>query len=134
MGLDVSHDCWSGACSAFNRWRFKLAELADVPLPLMVGFTSGPYDKNDETYPFTPIKWSALKPDILHVLLDHSDCDGIIAHKDCLLLASRLEELLPQLGILPNDTGHIGNWAEKTQQFIDGLRFASANNEDIKFY
>lgn len=39
MGLDVSHDCWHGAYSAFMRWRRKLAEVAEFPpLDLMVGF------------------------------------------------------------------------------------------------
>lgn len=79
-----------------------------------------------------PIKWEALKPDILHVLLDHSDCEGEIAAADCGPLADRLEELLP---LLEGDGGgHIGSYREKTQTFIDGLRLAASQNEAVEFH
>jgi hypothetical protein len=80
-----------------------------------------------------PISWDALKPDILHVLLHHSDCDGIIEHKHCKSLADRLEELLP---LLPDGDGggHIGDWREKTQRFIDGLRLADSLGENVEFH
>lgn len=38
MGLDVSHGCFSGAYSAFNRYREELARIVGIPLPLMEGF------------------------------------------------------------------------------------------------
>lgn len=82
--------------------------------------------------PYLPIKWEALRDDPLIVLLNHSDCDGIIEHKDCKPLADRIEELLP---LLPDGDGggHIWDWKETTQQFIDGLRCASEKQEDVKF-
>lgn len=80
-----------------------------------------------------PIKWGALNPDVLHILLDHSDCDGWIPAEHCAALADRLEQLMP---ILPteDDPGHIGNWQEKTQKFIDGLRLAASRNENVEFH
>src|SRR5690348_13110424 len=101
MGLDVSHDAWHGAYSAFSRWRNKLAEVAGLPpLGLMEGF----FERGKYTDPFTmlarefpnlaedyyaclPIRWDALKPDPLHYLLNHSDCDGYISPGRCKRIA-----------------------------------------------
>lgn len=80
-----------------------------------------------------PISWDALKPDVLHVLLNHSDCDGEIEADHCAPLADRLEELLPLLPVTP-DPGHIGDWRIKTQTFIDGLRLAASRNEPVGFH
>jgi len=79
------------------------------------------------------IRWDALKPSPLHVLLNHSDCDGWIPAKDCAPLADALEAVLPSL---PEGEGggHIGNWRQKTQTFIDGLRLAAAAGEDVEFH
>lgn len=163
MGLDCSHGAWHGAYSAFHRWRAKLAEVVGIPLDLMEGFydsvlpservlnkamewaaprEGGPLcqDSNgimlhmyiENVRMWLPIKWSILKDDPILVLLDHSDCDGIIESKDCLPLAERLSEILP---LLPDGDGggHIGDWREKTQTFIDGLRLAASLDEDIEF-
>lgn len=80
-----------------------------------------------------PISWDVLKPDVLHILLDHSDCDGWIEAEHCAALADRLEELLP---LLPTeyDSGHIGDWRDKTQKFIDGLRLAASRGENVEFH
>lgn len=123
MGLDTTHGCWHGAYSAFMRWRDKLAEVSGIPLRKMQGFC----DADEDAVP-----WSALKPDPLHVLLDHSDCDGEIAAKDCGPLADRLEELLPLLD--GDGGGHIGSYKEKTQQFIDGLHLAASLGEPVEFH
>jgi hypothetical protein len=128
MGLDTTHDAWHGAYSAFSRWREKLAEIVGIPLGLMEG-----YYHNDPIDKWLPISWEALKPDVLHILLDHSDAEGEIVAEDCGPLADRLEELLP---LLPEekDWGHIGSWREKTQTFIDGLRLAASRGENIEFH
>ena len=147
MGLDVSHDCWHGAYSAFMRWRTKLAEVAGLPpLNLMEGFYTeaepGSFvacfsqrdrESGDFMYPGLPIRWDCLKPDPLHALLHHSDCDGEIAAEVCLVIAERLMQLLP---LLPDEEapGHIGNWRAKTQAFIDGLRAAHAAGEPVNFH
>lgn len=150
MGLDVSHDCWHGAYSAFGRWRKELAHAAELPpLELMEGFYS---EDNPGAVLFMaikystpliteglialhnqlPIKWECLKPDPLYVLLNHSDCDGEISPEDAGPLADRLEGLLDKLPKCP-DEGHIGDWREKTQKFIDGLRLAASLGETVEF-
>jgi hypothetical protein len=80
-----------------------------------------------------PIRWSCLKPSPLHELLHHSDCDGEIPASLCSELAEVLEAILPAL---PEGSGggHVGNWREKTQTFIDGLRLAAEKGEAVEFH
>lgn len=131
---------------------------AGIPLDLMENFYKPPYGDSMEwikardggplchdprgpilhnwieryVSPWVPIKWSSLEPDVLHELLDHSDCDGELAAEICGPLADRLEELLP---LLPEGDGggHIGNWRDKTSTFIEGLRLAASRGEAVEF-
>jgi hypothetical protein len=151
MGLNCSHGAWDGAYSAFGRWREKIAEVAGLPpLHLMEGFYSplekrqaydlptlycGPHEPTDNLRrldALLPIKWESLKEDKLHILLNHSDCDGEIAWQDCDAIADSLEKLIP---LLPEELagGHIGYWREKTQTFVDGLRLAAQSKEELRF-
>ena len=145
MGLDISHDCWHGAYSAFGRWRREIAYIAGYPpLDLMEGFYNRNYwlsSFNDRTRfrewagtidRSLPIKWEKWKDDPLAVLLYHSDSSGNIKHEFLLPLANRLEGLLGSLPTTPDD-GHIGDWGEKTKLFIKGLRLAHSRGEDIEF-
>src|SRR6266704_3253374 len=91
MGLDTSHGCWHGAYSAFQRWRGTLMRVAyQRDIMSMQGFGGK-----------TP--WSSLGKDPLIVLLNHSDCDGIIKAKDCAPLADRLENLSRMIPMLTTD-------------------------------
>ena len=137
MGLDISHDCWHGAYSAFNRWRDKLAGVAGYAIAdvrwedglhsptIMVDW--GHLQGNLEG------EWETTPDDPLLVLIVHSDCDGKIKPEQASLLADRLVELLP---LLPEGDGggHIRDWKEKTQLFINGLRDAVARREDVEFW
>ena len=182
MGLDISHDCWHGAYSAFMRWRIEIGKAAGISLPLMEGFWGyAPYQdtikaivaKNsppsafkqepgggftatrgslltslsvtmakdqdsvamqsvlEDILPFLPLKWEQLNPDPIHILLSHSDCEGEIASSDCGPIADSLSRLLPLLD--GDGGGHIGNYREKTQKFIDGLRLAASLGENVEF-
>lgn len=149
MGLDCSHDAWHGAYSAFMRWRMEIARAAGLPpLMLMEGFFNpeAPYsavfldhnasdlskDSLKRLHEYLPIKWECLKPSPLHELLFHSDCDGEIATEYCAAIADELEKLLPFLP-MDDQVGHIGNWRNKTQKFIDGLRKAADENQPLVF-
>jgi len=140
MGLHVSHDCWTGAYSAFSRWRNKIAEVTGYGLmdPTPEEQAEGHYGK----YP--ALEWSGIEernffgewdrtpPDPLVVLFAHSDCEGVIKPAQAEPLLKRLEQILP---LMPDEPapGHIGNWREKTQTFIDGLREAVALDEEVQF-
>jgi hypothetical protein len=146
MGLDISHDAWHGAYSAFSRWRNELAKIASFPpLALMEGFYN-PIDwqyrfRNETSHrlwqieieSYLPIKWDKWQDDPLTVLLYHSDCEGIIESKYLLPLADRIETLLDKLPT-EKDSGHIGDWKEKTQKFINGCRLAASKDQDLEFY
>lgn len=129
------------------RWRQKIAEVAGLPpLDLMEGFwEEGSYRDPfvefakrmeglaRQYYDSLPIRWAVLRPDPLYVLLHHSDCDGEIAPEDCAKIADRLEELLP---FLPkgDSEGHIGDYRDKTETFIQGCRAAAKANEPLIFH
>ena len=151
MGLNISHNTFDGAYSAFMRYRQKLAEVMGLPpLDLMEGFYSTDsnnplvllnyrYPNGDELdmahlrriFKHMPIKWECLKPNPLHELLHHSDCDGYINWKSCSKMADELEKLLPLLD--EDGGGHIGNYKETTEKFIKGLRLAYSNKEKLLF-
>lgn len=102
------------------RWREKLSEVAGYgDLRQREGFGGN-------------VAWPNGDP--LVVLLSHSDCDGEIAAADCGPIADRLEQLMPALRVAGEAGGHIGNFADKTQQFIKGLRAAAAANEPVDFH
>ena len=142
MGLDTTHGCWHGAYSAFARWRTKLAEVAGYTIKKTehghevadldwggIGSVIG----NDlmGKWPRVPVRPDGT-PDALIVLLAHSDCEGEIQADMCGPLADRLTELLP---LLKGDGGgHVSDYQDKTQAFIDGLREAAAAGEPVGFH
>lgn len=137
MGLDTSHEAWSGAYGAFSRWRHKIAEAAGYEIAKVEG-QYGPSDTvlidwghiQEKNYSG---EWDEIPSDPLIMLIAHSDCDGVIHPVHAKPLADRLEELIP---LLPDDdvAGHIGNYRSKTRQFVDGLRAAVAADEDVDFH
>ncbi len=143
MGLDTSHDCLTGAYSAFTRWRDELARAAGYP------FLEPTEDRQDRQhtsfFPYPDIPWEEFAPknyqgewdaqqaDPLVYLLVHSDCDGVIHPEQGLPLAARLEEL----ALLTDESksgGHIRSMKDKTLQFARGLRAAAAAGEDVEFF
>jgi hypothetical protein len=80
-------------------------------------------------------EWGSFVPgdDPLLYLIVHSDCDGVIHPQQGIHIAARLEQLLPLLDD-QEAIGHIRpSMRAKTQVFIDGLRKAAANEEDVEF-
>lgn len=146
MGLDISHGCWHGAYSAFSRWRDKIAEAA--------GYLVRPVQWTDDKHSFVNgrayilLDWGAVTPamnlgqwaaddpllvyDPLTVLLVHADDEGVIFPTQAGPLADELEALLPKLD--GDGGGHVGNYRETTQKFIDGLRLAASKGETIEFH
>lgn len=117
MGLDVSHDCWSGAYSFFAEWRSAIFDVAYGGGPRKV------YDYLDEVKAWT--EDDARRTDPLMVLLMHSDCDGSIAHEHTMPIACRLRDVLDQM---PE------HWREDTIRFIAGLGRAHATSSAVLFH
>jgi hypothetical protein len=94
--------------------------------PVLVGYI-------ERVDAWLPLKWDAYRSDPLTILLDHSDAEGYLTPGEARKIADRLEELLPELAKLTDDGGHIGNWVEKTQRFIDGCRLAHSKKQRVVF-
>lgn len=137
MGLNISHDCWDGAYSAFSRWRNIIAiaagyEICNVQYDNGMIIPTIMLDWGHITDDNCLGKWSEQPSDPLLYLIVHSDCDGIIKPEHARLLAKRLLEIVP---LLPteDDNSHIGNLKNKTLQFIAGLEDAANKNENVIF-
>lgn len=140
MGLNVSHGCWSGSYGGFGRFREALATAANIPLPLMYGHYQDALDfVNANGSPIArkiaaciPIQWHTLTPDPIHVLLNHSDCDGIIEHKDLLSLAIRLDMLAVMMR--ESDGRHdVRDYSDAAETFALGCRHAHKAGECLTF-
>jgi hypothetical protein len=135
MGLDTSHDCWTGAYGAFSRWRTELARAAGYKI-LEPSMDQPDYDLPWEIFEDKNYQgeWDRVPgDDPLLYLLVHSDCDGVIHPKQGIHIARRLEQLLPMLDESKSG-GHIPSMRDKTQKFIDGLKTAAAAGQDVEFY
>lgn len=77
--------------SGFSHFRHLLARLVHINLDEMAGFAK----QDGESWPLHgDPKWDAI-----HLLLNHSDCDGDLSPEACELIAPRLKELSSQLGM-----------------------------------
>ena len=118
MGLDTTHDCWHGPYSSFMRWRTYLHHV-------ITG------DPNERKY--LEAAWESGKYDdqevAINILMNHSDCDGIIPTLFCGYLADELEKLAEKM---PD----IDEWdmKETTLQFAAGCRAAFEACEDVEFH
>ncbi len=144
MGLYVSHECWTGAYSAFSRWRDELARAAGYSF-----HAPSEAEKIEGFYrPYPDIRWDLFEAknyqgewdlsshpgiDPLLFLIVHSDCDGLIHPAQAAPLAGRLEEILPLLDESKSG-GHIQSMQGNTQKFINGLREAVRLGEDVEFW
>lgn len=163
MGLDTTHDAWHGGYGSFNHWRIWLAEQFELPpLELMEGFYQREDSEHYSTNCFTwvkkalemrpddekrifykvekqlPIKWSVLKKDPIHTLLNHSDCDGFISWRDCGKIQKRLEWILNKIPDTSEDKSPEMDQNNRlrylTKRFMDGCKLAFDKKEKLKFH
>ena len=159
MGLDTTHGAWNGPYSMFNSWRIWLAKQYGIPLDLMEGFyfkgESDPlsllnykYPKGDEFEMSAlrrietnfPLRWSAFRPNIIHKLLYHSDCDGHLTPSECGKIAKELKSLLAEI---KNDKaessspetqrGTYDGMYAATERFMKGCELAFKRKEKLQF-
>lgn len=116
MGLNTSFDCWNGPCTSFMEWRQQLhAAITGEPSDtLEAAWDAGRYA--DQQVP-------------INVLMNHSDCDGEIAHDQCLPLAIALANLAPKV------SGYgFPSPRERLYEFTLGLLRAHAAGEPVRFH
>ena len=114
MGLDISHEAFSGAYSSFMMWRRHLVQT----------FTQLSIEEVWQNESVCP---AALRP-----LIFHSDCEGDIELADLPALADALEALIP---LLPQDeqTSRYCH-QHRTRKFIKGCRLAIEEQENLEFH
>ena len=156
MGLDVSHNCWVGAYSAFNTFRRRIAEIDDRQDDL------AQWDnRNDECFlvkderagnalmrlevddgyehagtTATIFDIEDLKRDPISFLLWHSDCGGLIPFGLCKPLAHELLSLADRVDEGELCGGHIqanGGLKAVLKRFAKGLFLAHKNKESVEF-
>ena len=130
MGLNCSHGAFSGAYSAFNRFRQAVAKAANGSFP--------PHDIEglDDNLWYWGDGYSKETHPGLYIFFSHSDCDGEISPEDCVKIANELEELLLELEKMGIGMGHIarqGGYAAVCRKFIDGCRLATKRKECLEF-
>jgi len=67
----------------------------------------------------------------INVLMNHSDCDGMIPHGVCQGLADDLEHLADKM---PDDDDDMYGMRAQTLRFAAGLRSAHEDGENVEFH
>lgn len=129
MGLDTSHGCWHGPYSYFHEWRLTIAKAAGRTIIPDRSSNGEMWETHDNRECALNGRWAATPDDPLDVLLEHSDCDGVIQWEQAGPLADELEKLLPKMK--PGDDA--GDDRGLTMRFIAGLRKAATEHEDVEF-
>lgn len=140
MVLDVSHDCWRGAYSAFSRFRQDVARAAGYAV-WPVASELGPRDTimldwGHVTPENLAGEWAETPADPLLVLFAHSDCDGVIHPAQAGPLAKRLREVAALMDDDPG-WGHLvraGGSKAAAIRFAAGLEAAVAMGETVAFF
>lgn len=118
MGLNTTHNCWNGAYSSFNRFRYSLARQIDIDLNEYYGYGfGGTKDLSTIDHELMP-------------LFNHSDCDGILTPSECKQIAIGLDKVLENF---KEDLNAPFYFKESIIQFRDGCLEAYANNENVEF-
>lgn len=142
MGLDATHDAFSGAYSAFNRFRQMVAKAAggSFPphdIPLHIG--GEVYEKPDQERFYIPGKWEQYQIDKpgLSAFLISNDCEGSFPPELCKHMADELEVLIPEVEKMDaGDWGHIGRdggYVAVLKRYIAGCRAAYEAGETMEY-
>ncbi len=142
MGLDCSHGAFSGAYSAFNRFRKHIAgacggsfpphRRADLERIRSMSDYDGEEIREDLWY-FDPERVPAEHHNAMSVFMLHSDCGGSIAPWDCEEIAHWLDWCAPSLPT--GGSGHLGRLGVRgtAVRFADGCRAAAAAGDGLRF-
>lgn len=119
MGLDTTHNCFHGAYSSFNRFRYSLAAQIGVDLDEYNGYSkSGTKNLEDIDHGIMP-------------LLNHSDCEGRLKVSESRKIVEGLNAIL---GNFNNEIKSDYDFKDRIIQFRDGCIEAISKREMIKFH
>lgn len=120
MGLDVSHDAFSGAYSAFNRFRQIVAKAWGGSYP--------PHDDKtlDREWVYLPDGGGNGEHPGLVAFLSSSDCDGEFSPKVAGMIADEMEALLPRIKELDD-----GGYYAVAVKYIKGCRLAKSKRQKL---
>lgn len=147
MGINLTHNAWTGSYTAFAAWRTALAGAAGYETTAEPDPETGRISFEElrhaqyavAGWQFNPDRdigdWTnePPPPDPLLILLTHSDCDGRIAPQQAQPLADRLEQLLPRIPQYTKDLADEMQLQFMTRKFVAGLRDAIGQNQPIIF-
>jgi len=136
MGLDVSHDAFSGAYSAFNRFRQVVARATGGSYPPHEDGVVNPYGQPASWWWFGDGYHSKTHPGLFAFFM-HDDCEGEIDPETCRLLAGEMEALLPKIAdVCSPSWGHIeaaGGFVAVARKWIAGCRAAAEEGVPLVF-
>jgi hypothetical protein len=119
MGLDTSRNCFHGAYSRFNRFRYSLGRQIGIELDEYIGYGE------------KGTKWLESIEHDIQPLLNHSDCDGKLTVQEAKQIANGLNSILDNF----NDKIEADyDFKEQIIQFRDGCLDAISRNEEIDFH
>jgi len=123
MGLDCSHNAFSGGYVTFNRLRQAVADAAGGSYPPHADRSLD----NDSFYLDTSA-WPGLT-----IFLAHADCEGVLTPNECVQVANDLEKVLPNVSE-KYATVHMPRGVKAAvERFVDGCRTAARLNENLEF-
>ncbi len=136
MGLDVSHDCFHGAYSAFNRFRQSVARACGGSFP--------PHDEDfrrdngsipdRKTYYWNDDGIPEAHHAAVATFLGHEDCDGTFTPTEAAGVAEFLRWAAPKMN--EEVQGHL-SWAttmgDVAIRFANGCARAANADEDVEF-
>lgn len=132
MGLDTTHDAWSGPYSSFMEWRIWLAKKIGINLLDMEGFSDRDYTNPNRKR--GTVKWETVEDDLKY-LLNHSDCDGHLTPAQCNKIAVRLKAIISEMdGDFEDEWNYEARMYNAAVRFRKGCMKAYKNKEKLKFH
>jgi len=139
MGLDIRCKCGAidfraGSYTGYNRWRAVLAKFAGIQDLKAFWIKAGGIENRKGKEPFFE-------------LINFSDCEGVISHKECKRLLHDFDRLAKKLqrkdrsalfwaklfqGLKISDE-ELENWIRKFKQWYEAIRHATGSGCTIVF-
>lgn len=154
MGLDTTHDCWSGGYTSFGMFRDVVGKAARLPHRkpnLMLGEygldvlainwdsvterqIQGHWGRRGPTVEAADIYSPPVTDPVLYLLV-HSDCDGKLRRGYLPALKARLEEIEPEYErLIPKMPAGYARLSGALRRFINGLDAAIEAGEHVEFH